>query len=225
MISRLWKSLGMRGLLTVGMGGVMLGAGACGVAAQEPSEQTTETQARPLAAAPIGQTIWLKACSTQKYVSADKNISADAPLVADRAEAAGWEQFQVGDAGNGYITLRVAETGQYVSADTNLGGKLVANRASPGDWEHFQWVDYGNGTVGLKARSNGLFVTSDLNQGAAGPLVASRAASGGCWRPSRGRPWAVVAATRAAAGCRSGATSSTAPASTRPTGPMSPTST
>ncbi|ATB41502.1 endo-1,4-beta-xylanase [Cystobacter fuscus] len=189
MSSRPWKTLGMRGLLMVGMGGVMLGAGACGGAAQEPADQVTETQARPLAAAPIGQTIWLKACSTQKYVSADKNISADAPLVADRAAAEGWEQFQVGDAGNGYITLRVAETGLYVSADTNLGGKLVANRASPGDWEHFQWVDYGNGSIGLKARSNGLFVTSDLNQGAAGPLVASRAASAGCWESFT---WAAV---------------------------------
>jgi hypothetical protein len=187
MISRLWKTLGMRGLLTVGMGGVMMGAGACGGAAQEPTPAATETQARKLAAAPIGQTIWLKACATQLYVSADKNISANAPLVANRAATAGWEQFQVGDAGNGYITLRVSETGQYVSADTNLGGQLVANRATPGDWEHFQWVDFGNGTIGLKARSNGQYVSSDANQ-AGTPLYANRA-SAGCWEAFS---WAAV---------------------------------
>src|SRR5689334_12712974 len=61
-------------------------------------------------AAPLGQTVWLKACATQKFVSADKNLGATAPLVANRDSAQGWEQFQVGDAGNDFISLRVVET-------------------------------------------------------------------------------------------------------------------
>ncbi|MET0405257.1 MAG: family 16 glycosylhydrolase [Cystobacter sp.] len=171
------KTLGIRGWLAMGV----MGVSACGGAAPEAASSVPARLEQGLAAAPIGQTIWLKACTTGKFVSADKNLSGDAPLVADRATTAGWELFQVGDAGNGYITLRVSETGQYVSADTNLGGQLVGNRPTASDWEHFQWVDQGNGSIALKARSNGLFVSSDTNRGGAGPLYASRASVGGCW--------------------------------------------
>ncbi|WP_075207634.1 family 16 glycosylhydrolase [Archangium violaceum] len=132
-------------------------------------------------AAPVGQTIWLKACATQQYVSADQNLGATAPLVANRTTVQGWEQYQVIDAGGGLIALRASESGLFVSADTNLGGQLVANRTTFQDWEKFEWVELGNGSIALKARSNGLFVTTDLNQGAAAPLYATRASVGGCW--------------------------------------------
>ncbi len=132
-------------------------------------------------AAPVGQTIWLRACSTQQYVSADQNLGATAPLVANRATVQGWEQYQVVDAGGGLIALRARESGLYVSADTNLGGQLVASRTTLQDWERFEWVELGNGSIALKARSNGLFVSADLNRGASAPLYASRASVGGCW--------------------------------------------
>ncbi|MCP3141513.1 family 16 glycosylhydrolase [Pyxidicoccus xibeiensis] len=131
-------------------------------------------------AQPIGQNIWLRACSTQQYVSADQNLGATAPLVANRGTVQGWEQFQVVDAGGGTIALRASGSGLYVSADTNLGGQLVANRATIQDWERFQWVDFGNGSIGLRARSNNLFVSADLDRGASAPLYASRGTAG-CW--------------------------------------------
>jgi beta-glucanase (GH16 family) len=132
-------------------------------------------------AAPVGQTIWLKACSTQQFVSADQNLGATAPLVANRATVQGWEQFQVVDAGGGTVALRATGSGLYVSADTNVGGQLIANRPTIQDWERFEWVELGNGSIGLKARSNGLYVSSDLGRNASAPLYASRASVGGCW--------------------------------------------
>jgi hypothetical protein len=140
-------------------------------------------------AAPVGQTIWLRACASQQYVSADQNLGATAPLVANRGTVQGWEQFQVVDAGGGTIALRASESGLFVSADTNLGGQLVANRAGIQDWERFEWVELGNGSIALKARSNGLFVSADLSRAANAPLYASRATVGGCWESFT---WAAV---------------------------------
>ncbi|HSK62908.1 MAG TPA: hypothetical protein VK893_03680, partial [Pyrinomonadaceae bacterium] len=47
------------------------------------------------AAAPVGQTIWIRASATGLFVSADQNRGAWAPLVADRTSVQAWEQFQV----------------------------------------------------------------------------------------------------------------------------------
>ncbi|RKI10693.1 glycosyl hydrolase family protein [Corallococcus sp. AB030] len=131
-------------------------------------------------AAPLGQTVWLKACTTQKFVSADRNLGTTAPLVANRDSAQGWEQFQVGDAGNDFISLRVVETGLYVSADPNAGGQVTGFRTAVGDWERFTWVPFADGSVGLRAKSTGQYVSADTNLGASAPLYANRATAG-CW--------------------------------------------
>jgi hypothetical protein len=161
-----------------GIGSMLLGAAACAPEGA-PVPEAAEALKQPLAA-PIGQTIWFKACLNGKFVSADANLGATAPLVANRTAVAGWELFQIVDAGNGTIALRVSETGKYVSADANLGGQLVANRTTIGDWERFQWVDFSNGTIGLIARSTGKYVSTDANRGANVPLYADRTTAG-CW--------------------------------------------
>jgi hypothetical protein len=69
------------------------------------------------AAPPLGQTIWIRATSTGLFVSADQNRGTWAPLVADRSTVDAWEQFQVIDAGGGFIALRAIGTGLFVSAD------------------------------------------------------------------------------------------------------------
>jgi hypothetical protein len=167
-----------RRILIVGLAGMLIGASAC-APGEAPEPEKMEEVAQSLAA-PIGQTIWLKACLNGKFVSADSNLGATAPLVADRAAAAGWELFQIIDGGGGTIALRVSETGKYVSADTNLGAQLVANRTAIGDWERFEWVDLGNGSIALRARSTGKFVSTDSNRGANAPLYADRTTAG-CW--------------------------------------------
>lgn len=160
--------------------------------------------ARNRAAAPLGQTITLRANANSMYVSADQNL-ANVQLIANRATAGGWEQFTVVDAGGGLIALR-ASNGMYVSADTNIAAyaPLVANRATVGGWEQFTWTDVGTGQMTLRANTNGLYVSADLNRSA--DLVADRATAGG-WETFT---WAAVGAA---------ATSTPTRTSTPPAGP------
>src|SRR5262245_22391579 len=140
---------------------------------------TTLTMATTaLAAAPIGQIIWIKSAATGLYVSADLNRGRFAPLVADRTSVGGWEQFQVIDAGGGFIALRSIGTGFFVCADQNRGpyAPLVADCTTASTWEHFSWTDIAGGVFSLTARGTGRFVAADLNRGAYAPLVADRTA-------------------------------------------------
>jgi hypothetical protein len=131
------------------------------------------------AAPPVGQTIWIKASANGRFVSADQNRGAFAPLVADRTATTSWEQFTVVDVGGGFIALRAIGTGRFVSADMNRGtfAPLVADRPTASTWEHFIWADLGGGAFTLKGRVTGRFVSSDLNRGTFAPLVSDRAAA------------------------------------------------
>jgi hypothetical protein len=95
------------------------------------------------AAAPVGQTIWIRASANGLFVSADQNRGTWAPLVADRSSVDAWEQFQVIDAGGGFIAFRSIGTGLFVSADQARAtfAPLVADRATIGTWEQFTWTD------------------------------------------------------------------------------------
>jgi hypothetical protein len=144
------------------------------------------------AAAPVGQTIWIRSSGTNRFVSADQDRGAFAPLVADRTAVGAWEQFQVIDAGGGFIALRSVGTGLFVSADQNRGAyaPLVADRASAGTWEHFTWTDVAGGFT-LRGRVTGLFVCADQNRGAYAPLVSDRATASG-WETFT---WSAVGST------------------------------
>ena len=128
------------------------------------------------AAPPIGQTIWIRASATGLFVSADQNRGAWAPLVADRSTTTAWEQFQVVDAGGGFIAFRSIGTGLFVSADTNRGAwaPLVADRPSIGTWEHFTWSDIAGGAFTLRGRVTNRFVSADLARASFAPLVSDR---------------------------------------------------
>src|ERR1700745_3421095 len=95
------------------------------------------------AAAPVGQTIWIRASATGLFVSADQKRGTWAPLVADRTSVAEWEQLQVVDAGGGFIAFRAIGTGLFVSADQARGtfAPLVADRTTISTWEQFSWAD------------------------------------------------------------------------------------
>lgn len=128
------------------------------------------------AAAPVGQTIWIRASATGLFVSADQNRGTWAPLVADRSTTGAWEQFQVVDAGGGFIAFRSIGTGLFVSADQNRGAfaPLVADRPSPGTWEHFVWTDIAGGAFTLRGRVTNRFVSADLARATWAPLVSDR---------------------------------------------------
>jgi Glycosyl hydrolases family 16 len=145
------------------------------------------------AAPPVGQTIWIKASANGRFVSADQNRGAFAPLVADRTAVAGWEQFQVVDVGGGFIALRSIGTGRFVSADLNRGAfaPLVADRASAGTWEHFRWGDLAGGAFTLTGRVTGRFVSADLARATYAPLVSDRV-SASTWETFT---WGAVGST------------------------------
>jgi Glycosyl hydrolases family 16 len=133
---------------------------------------TTTSQA----AAPVGQTIWIRASATGLFVSADQNRGTWAPLVADRTSVAAWEQFQVVDAGGGFIAFKAIGTGLFVSADQARAtyAPLVADRGSIGTWEQFTWTDIAGGAFTLKGRGTNLFVSADLGRASYAPLVSDR---------------------------------------------------
>ena len=128
------------------------------------------------AAAPVGQTIWIRASATGMFVSADQNRGAWAPLVADRTTTDAWEQFQVVDAGGGFIAFRSIGTGLFVSADQNRGAwaPLVADRPAIGTWEQFTWSDLAGGAFTLRGRVTNRFVSADLARASFAPLVSDR---------------------------------------------------
>jgi chitinase len=106
--------------------------------------------------APVGQIIWLKADSTNLFVSADQNLGSNAPLVADRTAVSTWEQFQWVDLGGGQINLQSVGTGLFVSADLNLGATapLVADRSAASTWETFTWGAVGGtGTIPISGQT------------------------------------------------------------------------
>lgn len=129
------------------------------------------------AAAPVGQTIWIRASATGLFVSADQNRGAWAPLVADRSTTDAWEQFQVVDAGGGFIAFRSIGTGLFVSADQNRGNALVADRGTVGTWEQFTWTDIAGGAFTLKGRALNRFVSADLARANFAPLYCDRQAA------------------------------------------------
>src|SRR5688500_14245098 len=87
-------------------------------------------------AAPVGQTIWIRASATGLFVSADQNRGTWAPLVADRSTTDAWEQFQVVDAGGGFIALRSRGTGVFGSVKKGLGNwaSLMAGMPPIREW-------------------------------------------------------------------------------------------
>ena len=128
------------------------------------------------AAAPVGQTIWIRASANGLFVSADQNRGTWAPLVADRPSVDAWEQFQVVDAGGGFIALRAIGTDLFVSADTARAAwaPLVADRPTIGTWEQFTWSDLAGGAFSLRGRATNRFVSADLARASFGPLVCDR---------------------------------------------------
>lgn len=151
------------------------------------------------AAAPVGQTIWIRASATGLFVSADQNRGTWAPLVADRSTVDAWEQFQVVDAGGGFIAFRSIGTGLFVSADQNRANALVADRGSMGTWEQFTWADITGGAFTLKGRALNRFVSADLARASFAPLVCDRQ-SAGTWEQFT---WGAVG-TQAPAGAPPG---------------------
>jgi beta-glucanase (GH16 family) len=115
---------------------------------------------------PVGSKITLKA-SNGLFVTSN-NAQADSAMMANRSTAQAWEQFTVGDAGNGLITLQ-GSNGLYVTSN-NGDSAMQCNRTTAQGWEQFRWIVNSNGTVSLQG-TNGDYVSS--NNGTS-PLTCDR---------------------------------------------------
>jgi GH25 family lysozyme M1 (1,4-beta-N-acetylmuramidase) len=124
----------------------------------------------PAVAPPIG----FRAQANSRFVTAE---SAGAkPLIANRTAIGLWEQFDIVDAGNGFIGLRSKANGKYVTAENGGAKPLIANRTAIGRWEQFKLVNNSDGSVSLRANANGKYVTAE--SAGASPLIANRTAIG-----------------------------------------------
>lgn len=121
----------------------------------------------------IAQAATLKASANNSFVSAE-NAGASF-LVANRATASTWEQFQVVSNSDGTTSLQATINGRFVTTDLGNGGRLIASQAAIGTNEKFRMVAQANGTVAFQALSNNLWVSADLNIG--GVLIANRGAA------------------------------------------------
>ncbi|MGI5240480.1 glycoside hydrolase family 2 TIM barrel-domain containing protein [Dactylosporangium sp. CA-139066] len=115
--------------------------------------------------------ISLRAHANNQYVTA-----GSAPLIANGTTIGTAQQFDLIDAGNGFIALRARANNQYVTAENAGAAALIANRTAIGSWEQFQLIRNADGSVSLKANANGNYVTAE-NAGAAA-LIANRTAIG-----------------------------------------------
>jgi beta-glucanase (GH16 family) len=110
------------------------------------------------AAPPVGQLITLKG-SNGLYVTSN-NATPDSAMQCNRTTAQAWEQFTVGDAGNGLITLK-GSNGLYVTSNNATpDSAMQCNRATASTWEQFRWIVNSNGTISLQG-TNGDYVTSN----------------------------------------------------------------
>ncbi|MEU1686137.1 GH25 family lysozyme [Micromonospora sp. NPDC005707] len=130
----------------------------------------TRLTGAPAAAAPIA----IRARANNRYVVAE-NAGAK-PLIANRTSVGLWEQFDLVDAGGGFVAIRARANGRYVTAESAGSQPLIANRTSVGAWEKFTVVDNSDGTISLRANANGRYVTAE----SAGtlPLIANRTSVG-----------------------------------------------
>ena len=87
-----------------------------------------------------------------------------------------WEQFDIVDAGGGYVALRSKMNNLYVTAEVGTTDVPLRARASGiGDWEKFKFEKQSDGYFGLKSLGAGKYV-----QAAAGSTNSPmRAVSGG----------------------------------------------
>ncbi len=80
----------------------------------------------------------IRASANNQFVAAE---SAGAGyLIANRAAASTWEQFQVVNNGDGTVSIQATINGRYVTTDLGNGGRLIASQTAIGTNEKFRMV-------------------------------------------------------------------------------------
>jgi hypothetical protein len=121
----------------------------------------------------IASAATLRASANNTFVAAE-NAGASF-LVANRATASAWEQFEVVSNSDGTTSLRATINSRFVTPDLANGGRLIASSTTIGTNQKFRMITQANGTVAFQALANNQFVSADLNIG--GVLIANRGAA------------------------------------------------
>ena len=135
-------------------------------------DRLLQVEAATPAVAP--EVIRLRARANGLIVTADP--SGNSRLIANRIANGAWEEFDVVDAGGGFVGLRAHSNGKFVSADGAGTQPLINNRSSIGAWEMFKITTHDDGSINLLANANNKFVTAD--DFGKSPLIANRAVAG-----------------------------------------------
>ncbi|HTA20005.1 MAG TPA: hypothetical protein VK989_11970, partial [Polyangia bacterium] len=152
-----------------------------------PDLDWIEVMAAPGASAPtgttkgcaVGNTVAIQSMQNLLYSSArsDNNLN----VMAQASTVSTWEQYDIVDAGGGFVALKSHMNNDYVSADLSVSASapLRARSTTIGAWEQFKFVQQSNGYYAIQANANGKYVSARIDT-ASTPLQAL-AASPSAW--------------------------------------------
>jgi len=107
----------------------------------------------------VGHTISLKSFNNGEYASARTNYDVNA-----QASGVGtYEQFDIVDAGGGFVAFKAHTNSLYLCADLGVSTTATPVRArssSIGAWEKFSLEVQTDGTFAIKANANGKYVAT-----------------------------------------------------------------
>ena len=118
----------------------------------------------------ISRAATIRASANNMFVCAE-NAGASF-LIANRAAASSWEDFQIVNNSDGTVSLQASINGRFVTTDLANGGRLIASQTAIGTNEKFRMVAQTGGTVSFQAVSSNMWVSADLN--ISGTLIANR---------------------------------------------------
>ncbi|WP_346882695.1 Ig-like domain-containing protein [uncultured Algibacter sp.] len=134
---------------------------------------------------PIGSTIWLKSYEDMYVTRASgNNLRATGNNLGTK------EQFEIVDAGNGFIALKNIQNNKYVQVINTNGNPLRAGSSKIFNRQRYTWESQGANKVALKAKINNTYVRVD-NSKAIKPLEA-QSVSVGNWETFN---WGLVNGT------------------------------
>ncbi|WP_310603013.1 glycosyl hydrolase family 18 protein [Anaerosporobacter sp.] len=104
----------------------------------------------------ISEYVSIQSSSNSKYVCAEDTGAS--PLVADRANAAGWESFKIVNNTDGTVSFLSSANGKYLCAVIDEKNQLLARSSKISTWEKFNVTTTGNNEVVLQAIANNKYV-------------------------------------------------------------------
>jgi hypothetical protein len=113
----------------------------------------------------IGLNVTFKSLYNNQYLCADTDRTNPPEICANRSTAQWWEEFEVIDAGNGYIALKSMNNGQLLKFTSSSVPIKADGGVSINSYNSWIWVKNSNGTVSLQNLASGLWAQVDPAHG------------------------------------------------------------